>query len=463
MCTHDAHIALILRAKWWRCSNLPKQNAPAMTKNCPVMEVTVAGRIRRLNVKGKVSFMHIEDEHGRVQLFLRINNMGEDAYGMVRDKLVEVDDFVQAQGIVMRTRTGEPSVQVAELTLLAKSLSPLPVVKQQTLEDGTVREFGEFSDVETRYRQRYADLAVNTDVRDVFRKRAAILRAMRQFLDDEGMLEVETPILQPIYGGAAARPFTTHHNQLKQDLFLRISFELYLKRLLVGGYDAVYEIGRDFRNEGVSIKHNPEFTMMEFYKAYIDYHGVMDIVERMTAFIAETVLGTTEIEYQGKVINLAPAWERLTIRDSVKKYHDIDIMDYPTADAMRQLLQERFNEKTKPNEPWGRLVVEHLFGNHVEPLLIQPTFIMDYPRDVSPFAKRTEYDENFVERFEISSQAWKLVMPSPNSTTPATKKHASWRWRNFTSKAMMTKHPSMKITCVLCVMVCHQWVALAWA
>jgi lysyl-tRNA synthetase class 2 len=367
----------------------------------PVMEVTVAGRIRRLNVKGKVSFMHIEDEHGRVQLFLRINNMGEDAYGIVRDKLVEVDDFVQAQGIVMRTRTGEPSVQVAELTLLAKSLSPLPVVKQQTLEDGTVREFGEFSDVETRYRQRYADLAVNTDVRDVFRKRAAILRAMRQFLDDEGMLEVETPILQPIYGGAAARPFTTHHNQLKQDLFLRISFELYLKRLLVGGYDAVYEIGRDFRNEGVSIKHNPEFTMMEFYKAYIDYHGVMDIVERMTAFIAETVLGTTEIEYQGKVINLAPAWERLTIRDSVKKYHDIDIMDYPTADAMRQLLQERFNEKTKPNEPWGRLVVEHLFGNHVEPLLIQPTFIMDYPRDVSPFAKRTEYDENFVERFEI--------------------------------------------------------------
>lgn len=363
--------------------------------------VTVTGRIRRLNVKGKVSFMHIEDEDGRIQLFLRINDLPENQYELVKDKLVEVDDFVQATGTVMRTRAGEPSIQVTDLVLLAKSISPLPVVKQQTLEDGTTREYGEFTDVETRYRQRYADLAVNHDVRDVFRKRAAILRSMRDFLDAEGMLEVETPILQPVYGGAAARPFTTHHNQLKQDLFLRISFELYLKRLLVGGYDAVYEIGRDFRNEGVSLKHNPEFTMMEFYKAYIDYHGVMDITERMVAYIAQQTLGTTQISYQGHNIDLTPPWRRLTIRQALHEYLDVDYMDYPTAHDLEKLLKERFDEKIKPNQPWGRIIVEHLLGNHVEPQLIQPTFILDYPRDVSPFAKRTPYDENFVERFEL--------------------------------------------------------------
>ena len=227
------------------------------------LDVTVTGRIRRVNIKGKLSFLHIEDESGRIQLFLRINDMDEAVYSLVKEKLVEMDDFVQATGTMMRTKAGEPSVLVHEFKLLAKSLSPLPVIKQQVLDDGTIKEFGEFSDVEARYRQRYADLAVNRDVRDVFLKRAEILRAIRRFMDNEKFLEVETPILQSVYGGAAARPFVTHHNQLKQDLYLRISFELYLKRLLVGGIDAVYEIGRDFRNEGVSWKHNPEFTMME--------------------------------------------------------------------------------------------------------------------------------------------------------------------------------------------------------
>lgn len=370
-------------------------------KEIDPIPVTVAGRIRRANVKGKVSFMHIEDEHGRVQLFMRINNMDDADYALVKDKLVGVDDFVQASGTMMRTRTGEISVEVKSFGLLAKAISPLPAVKEQHLEDGTVREYGEFTDVEARYRQRYADLAVNKDVRDVFRKRARVIRAMQHFLDDEGMLEVETPILQPIYGGAAARPFTTHHNQLKQDLFLRISFELYLKRLLVGGFEAVYEIGRDFRNEGVSFKHNPEFTMMEFYKAYIDYRGVMDITERMHAAIAEQVNGSTTISFKGHEIDLAPPWKRITMRDAIREKTGIDYMDYPEAEALAAVLEEKLDEKTKPGDTWGRLVVEYLFGNHVEPNLIQPTFILDYPRDVSPFAKPTEYDERHVERFEF--------------------------------------------------------------
>ena len=365
------------------------------------LEVTVVGRIRRNNPKGKVAFMHIEDEHGRLQLFLRINDMHDDEFALVKDKLVQVDDFVQASGTMMRTRTGEVSVHVREFKLLSKSVSPLPVIKTRELDDGTTIEYGEFTDVETRYRQRYADLAVNTDVRDVFVKRAKAIRAMRNFLDNEGMLEVETPILQPIYGGAAARPFTTHHNQLKQDLFLRISFELYLKRLLVGGIDAVYEIGRDFRNEGVSKKHNPEFTMMEFYKAYIDYTGVMDIVERMVEQMSLAINGTTKITYQGKEIDLKAPWQRMTIRDAAIEFTGIDYMEYPDVESLRKVLKEKLNENSKPDETWGRIVVEHLLGNHVEQHLIQPTIIMDYPRDMSPFAKPTEYDPNHTERFEF--------------------------------------------------------------
>ncbi len=378
----------------------------AQGEDAAPLEVTLTGRIRRVNLKGKLSFMHIEDETGRVQLFLRINDMDEANYALVADKLIEMDDFVQASGTMTRTKTGEISVLVRELVLLSKAISPLPVVKQQVREDGTVVEYGEFSDVETRYRQRYADLAVNHAVREVFRKRALTIKAMRQFLDDEGFLEVETPLLQPIYGGAAARPFITHHNQLKQDLYLRISFELYLKRLLVGGYDAVYEIGRDFRNEGVSIKHNPEFTMLEFYKAYIDYKGVMDLVERMMAFICERVNGTLTIPYGNHTIDLTPSFRRMTMRDAIHEHTGVDYMDYPTAETLYPVVVSTYQaagvkELPKPSETWGRLVSEHLFTTFVEPRLIQPTYIMDYPRDISPFAKRTSYDELHVERFEL--------------------------------------------------------------
>ncbi len=376
--------------------------------------VTVTGRIRRLNSKGKVSFAHIEDESGRVQLFLRINALGEDSYELIRRKLIDIDDFVQASGTMMRTRTGEVSVNVDELRLLSKALSPLPVVKEQRLVDGAVVEYGEFKDTESRYRQRYADLAVNKSVREIFIRRARTIKALRDFLDGEGMLEVETPVLQPLYGGAAARPFSTHHNQLHQDLYLRISFELYLKRLLVGGYDAVYEIGRDFRNEGVSYKHNTEFTMLEFYKAYIDYLGVMDITERMFAYVAEQVTGSAEITYQGQTINLAPPWKRISIRDAAQELLGFDYMDYPTSDTLYAYLDSRgLAEGLDPSDTWGRMIVEHILGHYIEPNLIQPTIIKDYPRDMSPFAKRIQgepasaddkerrYIESHTERFEF--------------------------------------------------------------
>lgn len=380
------------------------ERAAASPEDVPPVEVTVTGRIRRLNVKGKVSFVHIEDQSGRIQLFLRINDMDEDVYRLVRDKLIEADDFVQASGTLMRTQAGEISVRVRDLRLLSKALSPLPVIKQQKLDDGTVREFGEFTDMESRYRQRYADLAVNHEVRDVFIERAQIIRTVRQFMDGEGLLEVETPILQPIYGGAAARPFVTHHNQLDQELFLRISFELYLKRLLVGGYDGVYEIGRDFRNEGVSFKHNTEFTMLEFYKAYIDYNGVMDITERMLAAVAQAVHGSMRAPFQGEIIDYAPPWPRLTVREAIRLHSGIDYMDYRDAAALEAVVLDWLPAEARkgfqPGQPWGKLV-EHLLGEAVEKKLIQPTFILDYPRDISPFAKRVTYDDVHVERFEF--------------------------------------------------------------
>jgi len=362
------------------------------------INVTVAGRIVRQNLKGKVYFAHIEDGEGRVQLFVRIDNVGEDTYEIVKQNL-DLGDFVQASGPMMRTRAGEVSVLVHELVVLAKALSPLPVIKERVLPDGTVERYGAFSDVEERYRQRYADLAVNPDTREVFRKRARTVAALRHFLDGEGFLEVETPILQPIYGGAAARPFITHHNQLHQDLFLRISFELYLKRLLVGMYDAVYEIGRDFRNEGVSFKHNPEFTQLEYYQAYTDYHGMMDLTERMVAYVAEQVTGSTTIEYEGHTIDLAPPWRRITLREAIRERTGIDYVEHTDAKSLAAAMRGAgFNPPE--GATWGRLV-DTLLGDAVEPHLIQPTFILDYPRDISPFATLVPGDPTHVERFEM--------------------------------------------------------------
>mgnify|MGYP001003817795 CR=1 FL=1 len=371
---------------------------PGDAEAAEAVEVTVCGRIVRQNLKGKVYFAHIEDGAGRVQLFVRVDNVGDDTYDMVKRDL-DLGDFVQATGTMMRTRAGEVSVLVHELAILAKALSPLPVIKERVNDYGTVERYGAFNDVEERYRQRYADLAVNPDTREVFRKRARAVAALRDFLDGEGFLEVETPILQPIYGGAAARPFVTHHNQLHQDLFLRISFELYLKRLLVGMYDAVYEIARDFRNEGVSFKHNPEFTQLEFYQAYTDYHGMMDLTERMVAYAAEQVTGSTTIEFQGHTIDLTPPWHRITLREAIRGRTGIDYVEHADAESLAAAMRDAgFNPPA--GATWGRLI-DTLLGDAVEPHLIQPTFILDYPRDISPFAKLVPGDPTHVERFEM--------------------------------------------------------------
>ncbi len=360
------------------------------------VNVTVCGRLRAIRISGKASFADIEDGTGRVQLFVKQDAVGEAAYDLFKRDL-DLGDFVQVTGVMMRTRSGEISVQATELKVLSKALSPLPVVKEQEV-DGQVVRYAAFKDQEERYRQRYVDLAVNPETRELFRARARTISAVRRFLDNEGFLEVETPILQPVYGGAAARPFTTHHNQLRQDLYLRISFELYLKRLLVGGYDAVYEIGRDFRNEGVSFKHNPEFTQIEFYKAYIDYTGVMDITERMVSTVAQDVTGSMTVHFRGHEINLAPPWPRRKMRDAIREVTGIDYMHYPTAETLAPVMREKGCE-VKPGLTWGKMV-EELLGQ-VEPHLIQPTFIVDYPRDISPFAKRLPGDELHVERFEF--------------------------------------------------------------
>jgi lysyl-tRNA synthetase class 2 len=359
-------------------------------------QVTVVGRLRSMRVMGKVTFAHIEDGSGSIQLFLRVQDIGEEAYQMLKQDL-DLGDFVGAEGTLMRTHTGEPSVLVSHVRMLAKAISPLPVIKEKEV-DGKLVRYTAFSDVDERYRQRYADLASNPEVREIFRIRARTIKALRRFFDDRGFLEVETPILQPVYGGAAARPFITHHNQLHQDLYLRIAFELYLKRLLVGMYERVYEIGHDFRNEGVSQKHNPEFTQLEFYAAYWDYHDVMAFCEQMIATVAEEVLGSPVIQYQGHEIDLRPSWRRVTLREIALEVTGIDYAQHPTAKELAAAMQAK-GLPTKPGATWGYLIDKGLLGT-VEPTLIQPTFVKDYPRDISPLAKAKPDDPTHVERFE---------------------------------------------------------------
>jgi lysyl-tRNA synthetase, class II len=361
---------------------------------------TVCGRFKSIRVSGKASFAHIEDGAGRIQLFVKVDEIGEEAYETFK-KEYDLGDFVQATGPIMKTKTGETSIQVRELVLLAKAISPLPVIKEREV-DGKVERYSEFTDIEERYRQRYADLASNSEIREIFRKRAKTISAIRRFFDEEGFLEVETPILQPIYGGAAARPFVTHHNQLNQDLFLRISFELYLKRLLVGGYDAVYELGRDFRNEGVDFKHNPEFTMLEWYIAYNDYHDNMARTERLFTYVANAVNGSTKTFFRGHEIELGGMWRRVTMRDVIREGTGIDYVQHPTAEALEAAIRAHSDKEisaVKPGQSWGKLV-EHLLSS-IEHTFIQPVFIIDYPRDISPFAKSVPGDPTHVERFEF--------------------------------------------------------------
>jgi len=359
-------------------------------------QITLTGRLLSIRDMGKTVFANLEDGSGRVQLFLRREEVGEESHQIFR-KLIDLGDFVQATGTMFRTRMGEISLRVTEWRPLSKAISPLPVAKEREV-DGRIERYSAFADVEERYRQRYADLAVNPEVREVFRTRAQIVTALRRFLDEYDFLEVETPVMQPLYGGAAARPFTTHHNQLKQDLYLRISFELYLKRLLVGGLEKVYEIGRDFRNEGVDATHNPEFTQLEFYAAYWDYYDVMDFVEKMIAYVAQEVCGSTTIQYQGHTIDLSAPWQRITLRDAIKQFAEIDYTEHPTAESLATAIRE-MGGHVPAGVTWGKLV-DTLLSDYVEPRLIQPTFVTEYPRDISPLAKRIPERPDHVERFE---------------------------------------------------------------
>lgn len=359
------------------------------------IEVTVAGRMRSLRIMGKLAFTHIEDGTGRIQLFLRVNELG-DQLQFFKDYF-DIGDFVEAHGTVIRTRSGEISLQTTSIRMLSKAISPLPAAKEEIVDGVTVKHTG-LSDPEIRYRQRYADLVVNPEVRNIFRTRSKIVSALREFLDSHDFLEVETPVLQPIYGGAAARPFITHHNQLHQNLYLRISFELYLKRLLVGGLDRVYEIGRDFRNEGVSYKHNPEFTQLEFYCAYFDYLKVMDFTEQMIRYAAEKALGTTKLKYGDVEFDLAKPWNRVNMREGILEKTGIDFEKYPTTESLAAAMNEK-GIQTKPGLQRGKLI-NQLVSDFLEPSFLQPTFLYDYPWEISPLAKRKPENPLITERFE---------------------------------------------------------------
>ncbi len=349
------------------------------------ISVSIAGRLVAIRVMGKASFAHVQDGDGRLQIYVRQDGVGADTYEFFRHDL-DLGDFISADGWLFRTKTGEITVHVTALRLIAKSLRPLP------------EKWHGLKDQELRYRQRYLDLIMNEDARRVFIQRSQIVSAMRRYLDAQGFVEVETPILQPLYGGATARPFVTHHNALDQDLYLRISDELYLKRLIVGGLDRVYEIGRDFRNEGIDTTHLPEFTVMECYAAYWDFNDVMNLVEHMIPYIAQEVLGVTTINTHGHEVNLAPPWKRITMRDAILDEVDIDIMQFPALDSLVNEVK-RLGLKVDRKPTWGKLV-EEIFGEYVEPKLIQPTFIYEYPRDISPLAKKKPNDARVVERFE---------------------------------------------------------------
>ena len=357
------------------------KDLPAETETERV--VSLAGRMMSKRVMGKASFAHLRDGKGDIQIFARRDIMGDDAYAAF--KKLDIGDIIGCKGVVFRTKMGELSVRVTEVTLLSKSLRPLP------------EKFHGLTDTEMRYRQRYVDLIVNPGVKDTFVKRSQIMREIRAYLDEKGFLEVDTPILTPFEIGASARPFITHHNTLDMDMVLRIETELYLKRLIVGGFDRVYEVGRIFRNEGMDTKHNPEFTTIELYQAYTDYHGMMDLVEELYKRLAEKICGSLVIPYQGNQINMGH-WERLTMVEAVKKYSGVDFHDWKTDEDAIASAKEHHVEL--PEVPTKGAILAEFFDAFVEDKLIQPTFIYDYPVEISPLAKRKPSDPAFTERFE---------------------------------------------------------------
>jgi lysyl-tRNA synthetase class 2 len=377
-CTHSAAEAVNVLQQW------RERGGEGLLSQ----SVKLCGRLMSVRVMGKASFAHIADRTGAIQIYLRLGEDGVDeaTYDLFK-RYLDIGDIVQAEGTLFYTRTGEPSLKVKRLTLLAKSLRPLP------------EKWHGLKDVETRYRQRYLDLIVNEDIRRVFITRSRIVASLRRFMDSRGFMEVETPVLQPIYGGAMARPFTTYYHALEQEVFLRIADELYLKRLIVGQLDRVYEICKDFRNEGVSSQHNPEFTQLEVYQAYADYEDMMDLAQDAFFHVATEVLGTPQITYQGQQIDLSPPWRRLPMRDAILAQTGVDIYRASTLDELRASAEER-QLRVDPQRTRGTLVDE-IFSEYVEPTLIEPTFITDFPVEISPLAKKKPDNPELVERFEL--------------------------------------------------------------
>ena len=356
-------------------------------------DVTIAGRMMSKRVMGKASFCHVQDLKGMIQSYVARDSIGEDAYKAF--KKLDVGDIIGIKGQVFRTKTGEISIHASEVTLLSKSLQVLP------------EKFHGLTNTDTRYRQRYVDLIMNAEVKDTFIKRSRILSAVRRYLDGQGFMEVETPMLVSNAGGAAARPFETHFNALDEDFKLRISLELYLKRLIVGGLERVYEIGRVFRNEGLDTRHNPEFTLMELYQAYTDYHGMMDLTENLYRYVAQEVLGTTTIVYNGVEMDLGKPFERITMVDAVKKYSGVDFNEIHTLEEAREAAREHhveFEERHKKGD-----ILNLFFEEYVEEHLIQPTFVMDHPIEISPLTKKKPENPDYVERFEFFMNGWEMA------------------------------------------------------
>ncbi|HEV8538830.1 MAG TPA: lysine--tRNA ligase, partial [Bacteroidota bacterium] len=356
--------------------------------------VSIAGRIMSIRRMGKASFCHLQDSQGKIQVYLKRDDIGEtyDSF-----KLLDIGDIVGVEGFIFKTKMGEISVHARRFELLAKSLRPLPIVKEKIDDQGNKTVYDPFADKELRYRQRYVDLLVNPQVREVFVKRAKLVQSIRRFFDARSYLEVETPILQPLYGGAFARPFTTHHNALDIDLYLRIADELYLKRLIVGGYDGVYEFSKDFRNEGMDKSHNPEFTMLEVYVAYKDYFWMMELVEQLISAAAKEVNGVTKWKVGEHEIDFTAPWKRVTMFDAIRQHTGKDLRG-KSLEELKGIAKELRCEV----DPAGGVgtVIDEIFSMHVEPKLIQPTFITDYPIEMSPLAKKHRSEPGLVERFE---------------------------------------------------------------
>lgn len=365
-------------------------------------EISLAGRIMSRRIMGSASFAELQDETARIQIYLRRDDIcpedDKTLYNTVFKKLLDIGDIIGVKGFLFTTQTGEMSLHVQQLTVLSKSLRPLPVVKETTDEKGNKVTHDAFADPEQRYRRRYVDLIVNPQVRETFRKRSQLINTIRSFLNNKGYLEVETPILQPLYGGASARPFKTHHYTLDTTLYLRIANELYLKRLIVGGYDGVFEFAKDFRNEGMSRFHNPEFTQVELYVAYKDYYWMMDLVEEMVEQVAIALHGTTTIQVGDHKIDFKRPWKRYTMFEAIEAYTKVDISSMNE----KELVATARKLHVPIDESMGKgKLIDEIFGEKVEPFLVQPTFIIDYPIEMSPLAKKHREKEGLVERFEV--------------------------------------------------------------